>query len=78
MKRTNTGNTEVYEQLKSTQVQFDPLFEIMPGTKQKTAGKIDDALFEQDVYYTSECQTRGNRGRPGFPISIRNPVRSLA
>jgi alkyl sulfatase BDS1-like metallo-beta-lactamase superfamily hydrolase len=48
------GNTKVYEQVKSTLVQFDPLFEIMPGTKGKAVGKIDDAPFEQDVYYTSE------------------------
>jgi len=37
-----------------TPVQFNPLFEIMPATKQKTAGEIDDSPFEQDVYYTSE------------------------
>jgi alkyl sulfatase BDS1-like metallo-beta-lactamase superfamily hydrolase len=48
------GNTDVYEQLKATLVQFDPLFEIMPGTKGETAGEIDDALFEQDVYYIGE------------------------
>jgi alkyl sulfatase BDS1-like metallo-beta-lactamase superfamily hydrolase len=47
------GEIEVYDQLKSTLVQFDPLFEIVPGTKD-AIGEIDDAPFEQDVYYTGE------------------------
>ncbi len=47
------GNHKVYTQLKSTLVQFDPLFEIMPGTKQ-VAGEKDNDPFEQDVYYTGE------------------------
>lgn len=47
------GNTKVYDQLKSVLVQFDPLFEIMPGTK-AVIGEIDDAPFEQDVYYIGE------------------------
>jgi alkyl sulfatase BDS1-like metallo-beta-lactamase superfamily hydrolase len=47
------GDHKVYTQLKSTLVQFDPLFEIMPGTKQ-IAGEKDDDPFEQDVYYTGE------------------------
>lgn len=47
------GNTRVYDQLKSTLVQFDPLFEIMPGTK-TVSGEIDDDPFEQDVYYVGE------------------------
>jgi alkyl sulfatase BDS1-like metallo-beta-lactamase superfamily hydrolase len=47
------GKREVYHQLKSTLIQFDPLFEIMPGTKQ-VEGEKDDAPFEQDVYYTGE------------------------
>jgi alkyl sulfatase BDS1-like metallo-beta-lactamase superfamily hydrolase len=47
------GNRKVYEQLKSTLVQFDPLFEIMPGTKQ-VEGEKDDDPFEQDVYYVGE------------------------
>jgi alkyl sulfatase BDS1-like metallo-beta-lactamase superfamily hydrolase len=47
------GDHKVYTQLKSTLVQFDPLFEIMPGTKQ-VAGEKDDDPFEQDVYYTGE------------------------
>jgi hypothetical protein len=47
------GDTKVYDQLKSTLVQFDPLFEIMPGTKD-VIGEIDDAPFEQDVPYIGE------------------------
>lgn len=47
------GETKVYDQLKSTLVQFDPLFEIMPGTKD-VIGEIDDAPFEQDVPYLTE------------------------
>ena len=47
------GDHKVYTQLKSTLVQFDPLFEIMPGTKQ-VVGERDDDPFEQDVYYTGE------------------------
>lgn len=39
----------MYEQLKSALVLFDPLFELMPGTKGKSAGEIDDAPFEQVV-----------------------------
>lgn len=49
-----SGNTKVYEQLKTTLIQFDPLFEIMPGTKNAVVGDIDDSPFEQDVYYTGE------------------------
>jgi alkyl sulfatase BDS1-like metallo-beta-lactamase superfamily hydrolase len=47
------GKREVYDQLKSTLIQFDPLFEIMPGTK-AVVGEIDDDPFEQDVYYVGE------------------------
>lgn len=49
-----SGNTKAYEQLKSTLIQFDPLFEIMPGTKNSVVGEIDDSPFEQDVYYIGE------------------------
>ncbi len=31
-KATLLGNSEVFEQLKSTLVHFDPMFEMMPGT----------------------------------------------
>jgi hypothetical protein len=34
-------------------VQFDPLFEIMPGTKE-VVGEIADQPFEQDVPYVGE------------------------
>ena len=47
------GNTKVYDQLKSVLIQFDTLFEIMPGTKE-VIGEIDDDPFEQDVYYIGE------------------------
>ncbi|RKZ44362.1 MAG: alkyl/aryl-sulfatase, partial [Gammaproteobacteria bacterium] len=49
-----SGNSKAYEQLKSTLIQFDPLFEIMPGTKNSVVGEIDDSPFEQDVYYIGE------------------------
>lgn len=48
------GNRKVYDQLKSTLVQFDPLFEIMPGTKGTVVGEKDDAPFEESVEYVGE------------------------
>jgi alkyl sulfatase BDS1-like metallo-beta-lactamase superfamily hydrolase len=42
------GNRDVFEQLKSTLVQFDPKFEIMPGTKKRGGAKERKNLFEQD------------------------------
>lgn len=48
------GDRQVCDQLKSTLIQFDPLFEIMPGTKGSVVGDIDDAPFEQDVQYVGE------------------------
>ena len=48
------GDRKVYEQLMSTLVQFDPLFEIMPGTKGTVVGEKDDAPFEQSVQYVGE------------------------
>jgi len=40
------GNTDVYEQFKSTLIQFDPYFEMMPGTKADIA-KSGLNTFEQ-------------------------------
>ena len=40
------GNRDVYEQLKTTLVQFELGFEMMPGTKQAEA-KPDMSTFEQ-------------------------------
>lgn len=48
------GHREAYEQLKSTLVQFDPSFEIVPGTKPVKGDKADESPFEQGVYYTGE------------------------
>jgi alkyl sulfatase BDS1-like metallo-beta-lactamase superfamily hydrolase len=41
------GNRDVFEQLKSTLVQFDPKFEIMPGTKKRGRAKELKNAFEQ-------------------------------
>ncbi len=40
------GNKKVYEQLKTTLVQFELGFEMMPGTK-KVEAKPDMSTFEQ-------------------------------
>ena len=37
------GNTQVLKQLASTMVDFDPRFEIMPGTKAKTPELVEHA-----------------------------------
>jgi alkyl sulfatase BDS1-like metallo-beta-lactamase superfamily hydrolase len=42
------GNKEVYEQLKSTLVQFELGFELMPGTKAAATTKSDANPFEQE------------------------------
>jgi alkyl sulfatase BDS1-like metallo-beta-lactamase superfamily hydrolase len=43
------GNREVYEQLKSTLVQFSPSFELLPGTKPAAAAAPTLAPFEQET-----------------------------
>ncbi len=47
-KATLLGNREVFEQLKSTLVHFDPMFEMMPGTKNRGGAKERKNPFEQD------------------------------
>jgi alkyl sulfatase BDS1-like metallo-beta-lactamase superfamily hydrolase len=47
------GSRGPFDRLRSTLVQFDPLFEIMPGTKE-VVGEIADQPFEQDVPYVGE------------------------
>ena len=41
------GNKEVYEQLKSTLVQFEPNFEMMPGTKRVDSSSSQLTSFQQ-------------------------------
>jgi len=48
------GNRKVYDQLVSTLVQFDPLFEIMPGTKGSVVGEKDEAPFQESIEYVGE------------------------
>ncbi len=48
------GDRKVYDQLKSTLVQFDPLFEIMPGTKGNVIGDMDADPFKQSIQYIGE------------------------
>ena len=46
------GKREVYDQLKSTLVQFELGFEMMPGTKAPAKGKVakkKKGPFEQDL-----------------------------
>jgi alkyl sulfatase BDS1-like metallo-beta-lactamase superfamily hydrolase len=47
------GSRGPFDRLRSTLVQFDPLFEIMPGTKE-VVGEIADQPFEQDAPYVGE------------------------
>ena len=42
------GNREVYDRLVSTFEQFDPSFEIMPGTKEVKAGEKELSPFEME------------------------------
>jgi alkyl sulfatase BDS1-like metallo-beta-lactamase superfamily hydrolase len=48
------GNREVYEQLKSTLVQFDLYFELMPGTKKAIPEKSEMNPFEEEIKYIGE------------------------
>ena len=48
------GNREVYEQLKSTLVQFDLYFELMPGTKKDIPEKPEMNPFEEEIKYIGE------------------------
>jgi alkyl sulfatase BDS1-like metallo-beta-lactamase superfamily hydrolase len=48
------GNREAYEQLKSTLVQFELGFEIMPGTRLPDAQTPTASLFEAEVNYIGE------------------------
>jgi alkyl sulfatase BDS1-like metallo-beta-lactamase superfamily hydrolase len=48
------GNREVYEQLKSTLVQFDLYFELMPGTKKEIPEKSEMNPFEEEIKYVGE------------------------
>lgn len=51
---TLAGDKGVYDQLKTTLVQFDHFFEIMPGAQRGIADEIDDDPLEQDDYYVGE------------------------
>ena len=48
------GNREVYDQLKSTLVQFDLYFELMPGTKKDIFEKPEMNPFEEEIKYIGE------------------------
>ncbi len=48
------GNREVYEQLKSTLIQFDLYFELMPGTKKAITEKSELNPFEEEIKYVGE------------------------
>jgi hypothetical protein len=47
------GNLKVLEQLASTMVDFDPRFEIMPGTK----AKVPEIVAHADAYEAVPRQT---------------------
>jgi hypothetical protein len=48
------GNRGVYEQLKSTLVQFNLYFELMPGTKKAVSEKSEMNPLEEKVKYVGE------------------------
>jgi hypothetical protein len=54
------GDASILKRLASTMVEFDPRFEIMPGTKAKkveVAGYVDSGIFGKlDPYQAIPCQ----------------------
>ncbi len=48
------GNRDVYEQLKSTLIQFELGFEMMPGTKKADDKKSDMKTFETEIDHIAE------------------------